>query len=182
MYADVPDVSLRIDISQYPRYNLEKAIRVATARIEQYCDRVFTRVPATSGYETRDFLGGGSTILTIDDLLEWESVTVDDVAATLTDLRQMPYGSTPTTWIEYKSGAAWTAGAEVAISGAWGYAETVPWDIWDACVALVVRAIERAKTAYQDASAIPELGQIVYAKALPADVRDVLNRYRRTAL
>lgn len=182
MYASVPDVSMRADISQYPKFNLEKALRVATARIEQYCnDRVFTRVPAT-GYETRHFLGGGSPVLSIDDLLEWETVTVDGIAVTLMDLLQQPFGSTPVTWIEYKSGAVWTAGADVAISAGWGYSATVPWPIWDSCVALVVRAMERAKSGYQDASAIPELGQLVYAKAIPADVRDVLDRFRKTAV
>ena len=182
MYCDLPDVTTRIDIESLPSVNLEHLIRMATARIEKYCgDRAFTRVPAT-GYETRHFLGGGSTILSIDDLLGWNSVTVDGVAVSLTNLRRQPFGSTPTTWIERVSGAAWTAGANVAIAGAWGYSEEVPWDIWDACVVLVVRTLERAKTAYQDASAIPEMGQLVYAKALPADVRATLKRFRRTAL
>jgi len=181
MYCELPDVTTRIDIESLPSVNLEYLIRVATQRIEQYCDRVFTRVPA-SGYETRHFLGTGSTILAIDDLLEWDAVTVDGTAVMLTNLRQMPFGKTPTTWLEWVSGAEWGVGAEVAISGAWGYAENVPWEIWDATVALVVRTLERAKTAYQDASAIPEMGQLVYAKALPADVRATLKRFRRTAL
>jgi hypothetical protein len=181
MYCSVADVTTRIDLSTLPGVNLDHLIRASTQRIETYCNRVFPRVPAT-GQETRHFLGTGSTVLSIDDLLDWHSVEVDDVAVSLTGLRQMPFGKSPSTWIEYESGATWAVGADVAIVGAWGYAEKLPWEIWDSCVALVVRALERAKTAYQDASAIPEMGQLVYAKAMPADIRDVLRRFRRSAL
>jgi len=181
MYCSVADVTTRIDLSTLPSVNLEHLIRAVTQRIETYCNnRVFTRVPAEAGtYETRHFLGRASKVLTVDDLLEWTAVTVDDVAVALADLRRMPFGKTPTLWIEYESGAEWADGVDVAITGAWGYAEKLPWVIWDATVALTVRALERAKIAYQDASAIPELGQLVYAKAMPVDVREMLDNLRR---
>lgn len=179
-YCTIADVATRIDLQTLPGVNLDHLIRTATQRIEGYCDRTFTRVPATPlTYATRNFLGTGSPNLSIDDLLEMDSMTIDDVAQTLTDFLLMPFGKTPTTWLEYESGGQWTRNADVAITGAWGFSEAVPWDIWDACVALAVRALERAKTAYQDASAIPDVGQLVYAKAIPPDIKQVLDHYRR---
>ncbi len=183
MYCSVSDVTTRIELETMPSVNLDFLIQAVTARIERYCDRVFTRVPASDGeYEERRFLAAGNTVLEIDDLLELESVTVDGSTEDTDDIFCMPFGQFPTTWLEYEGGDTWPAGDEVVISGVWGYSETVPWPIWDAAVALAVRALERAKTAYQDASAIPEMGEMVYARAFPPDVRDTLNRYRRPSL
>jgi len=184
-YCTVADVTTRIDVTMLPIVNLEHMIRVATQRIEGYCDRVFTRVPATATpltYETRTFLGAGSPNLSIDDLLDVDAISLEGVAQTLADIRRMPYGKTPTTWLEWASGANWVRGDEIAISAGWGCSAALPWDIWDACVVLCVRALERATTAYQDASAIPDLGQLVYAKAIPADIKAVLDHYRRLPL
>jgi hypothetical protein len=181
-YCEPADISTRIDLSSLPKVNLDHLTRAVTRRIEGYCDRVFTRMPATSTpltYETRTFLGSGQTILTIDDLLDASAITIKGDAATLTDILFMPYGKLPTTWLEWKSGAAWGKNDEIAISAGWGFSDTLPWDIWDACVGLCVRALERAKTGYQDASAIPDVGQLVYAKAIPVDIRAVLDHYRR---
>lgn len=180
MYCDEADVTARADL-RTPRADLQGLIRAATARIERYCGRVFHAVPAT-GQTTRHFLGSGATVLSIDDLLSWATVTVDGASVSLSALRQMPFGSTPTTWVEYKSGATWAAGADVAISGVWGFADEVPWDVHEACVVLCVRALEQAKAGYQDASAIPEVGQLVYRLAMPREVAQLLGMYRRTAL
>jgi len=191
MYCDEADVTTRIDIRNLPDVNLEHLVRVATARIELETGRVFQRVPST-GTEERHFLGNGLTMLPIDDLLTFSSITIDDDSEDTDDFLCMPFGKTPTTWLEFKDPTAWwypgyargtwPLRADVAITGAWGYAEEVPWLIWDSCVALVVRALGRAKTAYQDGSAIPELGEMIYAKALPADVQSSLATYRKTSL
>jgi len=192
MYCDEADVTTRIDITNLPTVNLEYLIRVATARIELETNgRVFQRVPAT-GTETRHFLGNGLTMLPIDDLLTLSSITIDDDEEDTDDFLCMPFGKTPTTWLEWADPTAWwyrdyargtwPLRADVAITGPWGYSEDVPWDIWDSCVALVVRALGRAKTAYQDASAIPELGEMIYAKALPPDVAKVLSLKRKSNL
>jgi len=191
MYCDEADVTTRIDIRNLPDVNLEYLIRVATARIENETGREFVRIP-TTGTETRHFLGNGLPMLPIDDLLTFSSITIDDDSEDTDDFLCMPFGKTPTTWLEFKDPTAWwypgyargtwPLRADVAITGAWGYAEEVPWDIWNCCVALVVRALGRAKTAYQDASAIPELGQVIYAKALPADVAATLKGFKKTTL
>lgn len=180
MYATIQDVSARLDVREYPRYDLEKAIRSATRRCEAYCRRVFTRVPADSElYETRHFLGTGLPMLDIDDLLTLDSITIEGSSVDTDDLLLMPFGKTPTTWLEYKAGGTWTERADVALSGAWGYSETVPWDIWDSIVALVARAIQQAKAGYQDASAVPELGELVYNLSLPHGVRETWDMLKR---
>jgi hypothetical protein len=177
MYCSVADVTTRIDLQTLPNVNLEHLIRAVTQRIEEETNRVFVAV----GPEVRHFLGGGKETLFVDDLLAFTAISVDDVAQDLTDLLAMPSGKLPTRYLLWRYGTLWTERADVAITGTWGYAEQVPWPIWDACVMLTVRALERAKIAYQDASAIPEMGQLVYAKAMPVEVREVLNRFRRVA-
>jgi len=181
MYCRTADVMSRIDMANLPKFDTEYLIRAATARIERYCDRVFCRVPE-SGTELRHFLGGGVSILSIDDLISLSTITADDEVITVADLILHPFGKIPTTWLEWASGRAWTLNDDIAITGAWGYASSVPWDIWDATVALVVRAIERAKTAYQDASAMPDVGQLIYAKAIPAEIKVVLDQYSRLTI
>jgi hypothetical protein len=183
MYCDMSDVTDRIDVQNIPTFNMESLIRAETRRIEMYCSRVFTRVPSTAlTYEARNFLGRGEKVLPIDDLLELSTITADGVAVVVADVRLFPYGRTPTTWLEYEDRAAWERGSEIIITAGWGYATAPPWDIWDACVALCVRSMERAKMAYADASAIPELGQLVYARAIPVDIRQVLDLYRKLSV
>lgn len=73
----------------------------------------------------------------------------------------------------------WAAGALVHVTGQYGYADVVPADIADAAIAWTLRTLKSADAAYQDATAIPEMGQLVFSKAIPADVRRVLERYAR---
>lgn len=178
MYCTVADIATRLDLKHLPALNLEHAIRAATARCEQFCNRVFTRVPAT-GSQTRHFLGQGMPMLLVDDLLSWTSVMVNSKTTRLAALRRMPFGKTPTTWVEYGSGGIWAAGVDVAISGVWGYSETVPWPIWDSVCVLVARGVQQMKIGYQDASMNQELGELVYRLSLPHDVREVWESYRR---
>lgn len=184
MYCDEADVTTRIDISDLPTVNLGYLIRSVTARIERETGgRVFQQVPA-SGTEARDFMvaRAGWRQLFINDLLTLSSITVDGDAVDVDDLFLMPVGETPTTWLEYQAMAEWTPRVVVEVTGTWGYSEDVPWEVWDACVVLCVRALQRAKSAYQDASAMPELGELVYAMALPAEVKATLNGLRKVPL
>lgn len=73
----------------------------------------------------------------------------------------------------------WLAGCLVHITGQFGYADQVPYDIADAAIIWALRTLKSADAAYQDATAIPELGQLVFSKAIPADVRRVCERYAR---
>lgn len=179
-YCRPADISTRMEVTELPKINIEHLIMLVTERIELETRRVFTRVPAGTGYETRAFLGEGTMVLLIDDLLEINTITVDgDSLDTDDDIYLMPYGKTPSTWIEYQDGSRWGDKAEISISGAWGYSDKVPWDVWDACVAWCIHTLQRIKTTYQDASAVPELGQLIYAQAMPTEVKRVLDRKRK---
>lgn len=184
MYCTAADVRGRVDMSTLPGgISLEALCRSVTAQVERYCNRIFERVPSTTGaYESRTFIAADSPTLTIDDLIDVHAVTVDGSDVDVDDLYFQPLNSTPKTWVEWVSGASWTKGSKVVIEAGWGYGSTIPWDIWDACVALCVRALERAKTAYQDASAMADVGQLVYARAMPPDIKAILDRYRRLPL
>ena len=55
----------------------------------------------------------------------------------------------------------------------------MPPDVREAVAVWVLRTIKSADTGHSDATAMPELGTLIYNKAIPADVRRMLNRYER---
>jgi hypothetical protein len=73
----------------------------------------------------------------------------------------------------------WVESDLVYVTGEFAYGAAVPDDIWDIAVAWTIRTLKEADAAYQDATAIPEMGQLVYRKAVPGDVLRVLSRYTR---
>jgi hypothetical protein len=171
-YCTVADVQARIR-SAFDDRDLENAIEAATTRIEKETGRVF----AASASESRTFEAVRDYFCAIDDLLTVSAVVWEDAEVDADSYSFKPGGSrTPKYAIV---NGPWLEGDEVTITGTWGYAESCPADIRDACVEWVVRAIKRADQGYRDASAIPELGELVYSKAVPAEVRRVLDRYTR---
>jgi hypothetical protein len=179
MYCTVADVSTRYDIKALPKLRLENLIRACTARIETYCNRVFMRVPHNTGFETRKFLGNGLHILPVDDLLEVNTITCDGEAVDLADLILMPYDVTPTMWLEYDNESIFVARTKWEIDGVWGYSETIPPDIYDACIEYVIWALARARQGYQDVSANENTGQLTFSSSMPMHVRNRLNNKRR---
>jgi hypothetical protein len=158
--------------SQLAERDLESVIEAVTDRIERETNRVFE----VSELETRSFYAQRDGYCVIDDLQSATSVTVDDVPISDYRLRnhnpQAAYHAIASDGIERD--------AEVVVNGNWGTTEEVPPDIKDAVITWVRRIIKSDDAGgSQDVTAIPELGQLVYSKAIPADVKRVLDRWRR---
>jgi hypothetical protein len=181
MYCSTTDVAQRLEMASLPATNVERLIVAATERIERETGRVFTRTPA-EGFETRTFLTERSRLAPVDDLLEINSLTLGGTALDTDDLYLMPLGKTPTTWLEYRASYLWPPRGFLEISGAWGYSVATPIEIWDACVIWVAHAVQRVVTGYQDASADPTSGSLVFAQPMPPEVRRIIDQYRKTVL
>jgi hypothetical protein len=66
----------------------------------------------------------------------------------------------------------------VKVTGVFGYSETPPADIEQACKIQSMRWYMRAKQAYQDTSASERLGQMLYTQELDPDVKRLLIPYK----
>jgi len=178
MLCSLEDVQARAhaELADWNEDHIEDVIVAVSARITAETLRAF----AVSESETRVFEAQRDGVVNIDD-----AVTITAVAW------QSSAEATPVVTARYRtrlnSGRGiseldrgdWMEGDLVSVTGTFGYAASVPADIWDIAVAWTIRTLKSADAAYQDATAIPELGQLVYSKAIPADVGRVLQRYRR---
>ena len=118
-------------------------------------------------------------VLIEDALALTEVAYAETEAATPTATTTYRTRRNPSRSIYALDNGPWSEGDLVYVTGTFGYAAAVPNDIWDVAVAWTIRTLKEADAAYQDATAIPEMGQLVYRKAIPGDVVRVLGRYRR---
>jgi hypothetical protein len=170
-YVTADEVVARSD-SQLADRDLENVIEAVTDRIENETNRVFM----VSELETRSFYAQRAGYCLIDDLQCETSVTVDGVA--IADYRLK--NATPQAAYHAITSDLIARDAEVAIRGYWGTMEEVPPEIKDITITWVRRIIKSDDAGgSQDVTAIPEMGQLVYSKAIPADVKRVLDRWRR---
>jgi hypothetical protein len=152
------------------------------AHVEQVIDAVSMRIDEETG---RTFESTDSE----ERVFEAQRngfVTVDDVIISTVTWNGSVVGSDEYSERRNRSLSAWAlvdgpwyAGDEVTVTGTFGYSNSVPSDIWDLAVTWSMRVLKRADAGYQDSTAIPELGELVYRRAIPADVRRVLERYTR---
>jgi hypothetical protein len=172
MYVTVEEVLARSGSSLLQR-DLGAVIAAVTDRFERETNRVFL----VSELETRSFYATRDDYCVIDDLQSATSVQVN--GATLSsDLYRLknvtPQAAYHALLGEFERDAA------IDIRGYWGTTETVPPDVKDAVITWVRRIIKADDAGgSNDVTAIPELGQLVYSKAIPADVKRVLDRWRR---
>lgn len=171
MYVSAAEVIARSG-SMLAARDINNVIAAVTDRIERETGRCFM----VSEVESRTFYAQRAGYCVIDDLQRETSVTVNGVALADYRLRnlnpQAAYHAITSDYIPRD--------AEVSIRGYWGTTEEVPPDIKDATITWVRRIIKADDAGgSQDVTAIPELGQLVYSKAIPADVKRVLDRWRR---
>jgi hypothetical protein len=65
----------------------------------------------------------------------------------------------------------------VRVTGIFGYSTSPPVDVTQAAMMLVIRQMQRAKNAYQDAGANPGIGQMFYITEIDPDVKMMLKKY-----
>jgi len=187
-YCVLADIEARLSIgAEYDDW-LAGIITGASRFIDRWCLRCFDAAASS----TKHFDGNGKEYLIIPDMVEVGdegTVIVEDDTWAATDYILYPLNETPKMKIfvdpdgDY---SAFTKGRNnVQITASWGYAAEAPAedndlaDLWDVCVQLATRSFKAAEQAYQDAGAIPELGQLFYKKALTPYMVEVLNRYKR---
>lgn len=176
-YCTMEDVQA-LGASAFKDYDLVKAISAATVRIEQETHRVF--VPSDVEERTFDVTRGAPRgYCLLDDLLQLDSVSWEGTVLTTAEYRLEPGGRrVPKVAIHDKLGQ-WTQYDEIVVTGVWGYSWETPADIREICAEWVIRVCKWADAGFGDGTAMPEMGEIVYKKAIPEDIRRVLDRYRR---
>ena len=178
MLCTVEDVQARAHavLAEWDESHIEAVIGAVGARIEAETLREFE----VGASETRVFEAQRDGVVNIEDAVaisavSWQaSAEAMPVAATLYRTRRNQQRG-----IYALEHGEWSEEDLVNVTATFGYAASVPADVWDIAVAWTIRTLKSADAAYQDATAIPEMGQLVYSKAIPADVARVLQRYRR---
>lgn len=173
-YCTAADVRA-LGVCQLADHDIEGLIEAATVRIEQETRRVFEAV----GPEVRTFECIRDEYCLIDDALSITAVSHEDAALTADDWKAYPPGSKSPKWALKDLVGTWLAGDEMDVTATWGYSSTPPADIKEACAVWVLRMAKQADAGFEDATAIPELGQLVFNRAIPEHVRTVIERYRR---
>ncbi len=169
---------------------IEALIARAQKAIESYCHRQFEAQTGTRYYRqadvgTEDLLEQGVyDILYLDaDLLSVTTLTNGDGTEIPSSGYWLdPRNSGPPYWyIVLKSPYSWTfdTDGEISVSGTWGYALAAPEDIVHATVRLAAYYYRQKDAQVFDTTAAPELGVITVPQGLPADVRILLEPYRR---
>lgn len=187
MLCTVEDIRERAHamLNTWDAAHITETIAAVAERIARETGRVFgsyggSNPLSAATAETRIYEALNTGYCLIEDVLRLDEVAwaaSDTATPSVTTVYRMRRNSAGS--IFALDNGMWDAGNLVYLTGVFGYTETVPADIWDAAVAWTIRTLKEADAAYQDATAIPEMGQLVYRKAIPGDVRRVLARYER---
>lgn len=125
------------------------------------------------------------TLMLDEPLVSVSTLTNGDGAVLAGDAyRLVPRNTMPKWGIELRSGYGWqwSVDGEIAVTGVWGAAATVPEPVREACLALAAWMFKRYQAGLQDVTASPELGQAVYAESVPKQVKALLAPYKRVLL
>ncbi len=161
------------------------ALADAIAFVEAQTNRVFEAVSGTRYYDsdTQD----EDTLYLDDDLVSVTTLTNGDSSSTVipsTEYRLVPRNDTPHYAIRLKSTSsyAWEFDDdnEVAVTGLWGYSTSPPSDIQRAVKRLAAWFYrQQTSTGQGDRTIITPDGGKILPSAIPADVREVIARYRK---
>ena len=147
----------------------------------------------TTDSETRYFDGTGEKEVWIDPAVSISQVSVAESGGRAvtdytdwvadTDYFTWPYNKTPIERlvvdnIAGNKGRFNRSNKAVKVTGIFGYSETPPEAIAQACKIQAVRWFARAKQMWQDASASAQMGELIYAQELDPDVKRLLMPYK----
>jgi dipeptidyl aminopeptidase/acylaminoacyl peptidase len=153
----------------------------ASAAIDAYTGRNFA-----AGYGTRYYNTDAvdKDVLSLDGDLYAATTITNGEGKTITAYWLLPRNvGPPYHQIRLKSASdySWDFGAdgEVEVYGLWGYSREPPDDIIHACIRLAAYYYRQKDAQVFDVTALPEQGIITVPKGMPADVRQLLDRYRK---
>lgn len=188
-YATLAQVKAELGITATTDDTLfNDLIPEAKAAIDLDTGRTFEAAADSTRYfdADRDVCDDRRTLWLRDDLCAITTVTNgDSVAVSSTERVTEPRNTTPYYAIKLlsSSGKTWTytddAENAITIVGRWAYSTTPPAAITRACVRLVAYWYRLKDSQVFDVTADPESGQIIIPKGLPADVKRILDPYRR---
>ena len=152
----------------------------ATRAVETYTLRTFDAAAGTRYYDATAV--DGDTLLLDSDLHSAISVT-NGRGQVITQYWLLPRNAPPYHALKLKSGSAYSwsfaTDGEIEVYGLWGYSADPPDDIVHATLRLAAYYYRQKDAQVFDVTALPEEGQIVIPKGLPADVKQLLGPYRR---
>lgn len=163
----------------------------AQAAIDTYTGRTFDH--STVGV-TRRFTVGEDTygrVLLLDkDLSKIDEIVTDADGSGATTVGTTEYVTVPRNSAPYheikllsSTTKSWTytSNAEngITVTGKWSYSTAAPDDIVDACVRWTAFKYRQKDSQVFDVTALPDAGVIFAPQGMPADVRILLDPYRR---
>lgn len=160
-------------------------IQAAQSQVEVYCDRYFAGSVGTRTYN-RYVAAIRNQALYLDEdlqsvvtLVNGNAQTVPSGSAWLEPMNWPPYGL-----IRLQSSYVWTFNTDgvISVAGTWGYSLTPPADIVQATKRLAAYHYRNRDAQVFDVTASPELGVITIPKGIPADVKQILDDYRKQPL
>lgn len=175
MYATVSQLKEYLSVSgDEDDALLERLLKAATAAIEAYCARRFSGREDTRRYGWESI--AGIDLWLDDDLLDVQQVTNGGELES-SDYILLPRNGPPYSRIRARGG--WNPAEDVVVTGTWGYSAEPPENIVHACIRLAAYYYRQRDAQVFDVTAVPEQGVITVPKGMPADVRQILDRYRR---
>lgn len=188
-YISVVELKNEKDISEDADDDILNAIiDQVTEAIDTYTNRTFDANVDTTRYY--DYSNVDGQYLWLDgDLCELTSIANGDSAGTAiatADVTLWPRNEGPPYFkirLDFESSSSWEVDTDyfIEITGKWGYSKTPPADIRRACLRWCLYMYAQRDAQVFDTTALPEEGVLIIPQGIPADVRMMLNPYRRMA-
>lgn len=170
---------------------LDRLCSVAQAAVDRYCGRTFEAAADTTRYfdavrDTSDL-----TLWLRHDLAQITSITNGDGTTVLSSQYVTePRNTTPYYAVRIKANSSvywWltTNGISedaITVVGRWAYSTTAPDDIVQATARYAAYMYRQKDAQVFDTTADPTTGQLIIPKGMPADVKVMLEPYRRRSL
>lgn len=162
---------------------LGEIVTAVSRWIDRYCKvpwNGFAQTATATRYydESRvydDVLMLDAPLISATTLITGAGVTLDS-----TQYRLQPRNGDYYSAIKLLSGVAWgwSLDGEIAVTGRWGMAATVPEPVKEAAIMLTAWTYKRYSVGLQDATANLDLGQLVYSEGVPKQVIMLLQGFR----
>lgn len=174
---------------------LTPLITRAQAIIDSYCGRTFEETSSDGTaryYDFNDVAQDGVTLMLEKDLCAITSVAVGSDTVASSNYTTLPRTDKPYYAIRLKDNStnSWDVETSdgdwenaIVVTGKWAYSSSCPADIAHACVRLTYYLYKQRETdADMDRPLLTNDGVTIMPTRLPADIMQVLNRYKRQVI
>ena len=191
-YADLATLKAYLDLTVTDAADdalITSLVARAQAAINAYTHRVFEASADTTRYLDADkdvdwaVLRLGADLAAVTSVVNGDGVTV-----TAGQYTTQPRNVTPFRALKLlaSSGIGWTYTTDpegaIAVTGKWAYSATAPADIVQACVRWAAHMYRQKDSSTFETTVYPEAGIIERPVGMPADVRLLLQPYKRISL